>query len=238
MQILASGFSFSFMFMFNLSSFWVCLWSTSCIKERVNSITLIDDICFTLPFSICCDLKTNLLHKLGRFLWLNFIPLAHGYSQCPCLLSSLVIVSGKMEISAFVMGPVGSLPGCVYICVCACGRWALLQTYNVISMYMTLLPITCLYCSIMHAHTNHISTLSCMVIASFPGPIWSLRMRLVCIWGVIYFLRQKCFQNALVPSAKEMNASTECCRQKSRFASILKDEEAEKLSASYTPNNT
>jgi len=29
-----------------------------------------------------------------------------------------VIVSGKMEISAFVMGPVGSLPGCVYVCVC------------------------------------------------------------------------------------------------------------------------
>jgi len=31
---------------------------------------------------------------------------------------------------------------------------------------------------------------------------------------------------------------TECCRQKSRFASILTDEEAEKLSAGYTPNNT
>ena len=53
--------------------------------------------------------------------------LTHGYSQCPCLLSSLVIVSGKMEISAFVMGPVGSLPGCVYICVCACGRWGMVD---------------------------------------------------------------------------------------------------------------
>ena len=31
---------------------------------------------------------------------------------------------------------------------------------------------------------------------------------------------------------------TECCRQKSRFASILTDEEAEELSAGYTPNNT
>ena len=31
---------------------------------------------------------------------------------------------------------------------------------------------------------------------------------------------------------------TECCGQNSRFASILTDEEAEKLSAGYTPKNT
>ena len=40
------------------------------------------------------------------------------------------------------------------------------------------------------------------------------------------------------PSCLGLLEWTECCKQNSRFASIVTDEEAEKLSAGYTPKNT
>ena len=43
---------------------------------------------------------------------MNFIPLTHGCSPCPCLPSYLF----------FEMGPVGCLPGFVCVCVCVLGE--------------------------------------------------------------------------------------------------------------------
>ena len=53
--------------------------------------------------------------NLERFTTLNFIPLTHGYSQCPCLLSSET-------------AQVGCLPGhCVCVSVCARVGWGMVE---------------------------------------------------------------------------------------------------------------